>query len=85
MPDESKQFPAPPDPYTEHLVVLGVLDQRGPHTRSSLESSLDDIDREIVRDALRELASVGVVVIDGERVRASQATGRLDRLHMICI
>jgi hypothetical protein len=85
MQDESNQFPEPLDPYTEHLVVLGVLDQRGPHTRSSLESSLDDIDREMVRDALRELESVGVVVIDGERVAASQATGRLDRLHMICI
>jgi hypothetical protein len=85
MQDESKQFKDPPSPYVEHLIVLLALDRRGPFTRAEVEASLADIDAERVRASLKDLESVSVVVIDGEYVRPSQATARLDRLHMICI
>lgn len=85
MRGESKQFPAPPDPLVEHLIVLRVLHRQRPYTRTELESALGDLDAASVRDALRELEAVGVVVISGERVRPSQATARLDRLDMICV
>ncbi len=42
-------------------------------------------EREDITEAVDSLAAVGVVVLDGEQVRPSQAAKRIDALDMIGI
>jgi hypothetical protein len=71
----------------ERAIVLQVLgDEHSPRwTRSELEAQLDRIDLLTVNDALALLASDGVVVLDGEDVRAAACAQRLDDLGLVGI
>jgi hypothetical protein len=81
MQAESKQVPD--DPGTERLVVLQVLDRDWSPTE--LLRELHDVDPEAVSGAIRKLDTLGVLVLDDERVRASPAVMYLDSLGLITV
>lgn len=78
---KSKQVPG--DLGTERVVVLQVLD--GERSRTELERELHDIDREAISGALSSLEALGVVIVEGEQVRASPCAQRLDALGLITV
>jgi DNA-binding HxlR family transcriptional regulator len=67
----------------ERLVVLQVLDHE--RTRAELERELEDFDSETITRVLAGLEAAGVVVIDGQHVRASESLRRLDVLGLIAV
>ncbi len=73
-----------PYPLVENLVVLSVLRDDYPDgwTISELHTEIG-YEREDITDAVDSLKAVGVVVLDGEQIRPSQATARLDMLDLI--
>jgi predicted transcriptional regulator len=86
MHDPSKQDRGTGSPLVENLIVLQVLRNDRPDGCSINELHAEiGYDREDITEAVDSLAAVGVVVLDGEQVRASQATKRIDALDMICI
>ena len=70
----------------ERFVVLLVLD--GDHAevyaRAEIERALSGVDPLAISDALACLEVEGVVVLDGEQVRASRCARYLDGLGVIC-
>jgi hypothetical protein len=82
MRSESKQVPD--DHGTERTIVLQVLSAEG-CSRARLLSELRDASAEAIGDALSNLETLGVVVIEGGQVRASGATRHLDALGLIAI
>lgn len=79
-----EQFPA--SPLVERLIVLSVLRDDHPGDWSIGELHTDvGYERQDIIDAVDGLKAVGVVVLDGENVRPSQAAVRIDALDMICI
>lgn len=64
----------------ERFVILQVLDRE--QSRAGLERGQD---AETVGEALSGLEAAGLVVIDGERVRASEGLKRLDALGLIAV
>lgn len=86
MHDPSKQDRGTGSPLVENLIVLQVLRNDRPDGCSITELHAEiGFDREDITEAVDSLAGVGVVVLDGEQVRPSQATRRIDALDMICI
>ncbi len=86
MHDESKQVPEQASPLVEELIVLQVLRGDRPDGCSISELHAEiGFEREDITESVDSLAAVGVVVLDGEQVRPSQATKRIDALDMICI
>jgi hypothetical protein len=71
----------------ERALVLQVLRDDHPErwTRAELEAEVFDFDPLTVNEALTRLAAVGVVILDGERVRASACARRIDALELIAI
>jgi hypothetical protein len=69
----------------ERALVLQVL--RNDHderwTRAELEA--EDFDPLTVDEALRRLAAEGVVILEGQQVRASTCARRIDALELIGI
>jgi predicted transcriptional regulator len=86
MQGSSKQDTGEASPLVEELIVLQVLRDDRPDG-----CSITELHKEIgykqqdITEAVDSLAAVGVVVLDGEQVRASQATKRIDALAMLCI
>lgn len=71
----------------ERAIVLQVLRDEHPQrwTRSELETQLDRVDALTVNDAIELLARDGVVILDGENVRAATCARRLDDLGLVTI
>jgi hypothetical protein len=71
----------------ERAIVLQLLrdDHRDCWSRAELERELSDIEPLDISDALARLHVEGVVVLEGEQVRASGCTRRLDALEVICV
>ncbi|HXB64109.1 MAG TPA: hypothetical protein VNV42_04440 [Solirubrobacteraceae bacterium] len=71
----------------QRAVILALLDRDPPATwtRARLKDTLGDIDPGVLAAALTQLGAVGVIRLDGEHVRASLATRRLEQLGMISI
>ena len=86
MHDPSNQDRGTGSPLVEELIVLLALRDDRPDGCSIAELHKEiGYKRQDITDAVDSLVAVGVVVLDGERVRASQATKRIDALAMICI
>jgi hypothetical protein len=79
MQSQSKQVPV----CVERVVALFVLDHPGGCSRAELDGELHDLDREAVSAAVSGLAAVGVVSVEGEKVRASECIRHLDALNLI--
>jgi hypothetical protein len=73
------------DGYTERLVVLQLLGHKRGYPRARLLADLDDIEPEVVEQAIASLAQAGVLRVKRTRLHASVALQRLDELTMICI
>lgn len=86
MQSESNHDGGAESPLVEKLIVLNVLrdDHPGGWSVSELHADIG-FGRVDIADAVDGLKAVGVVVLDGEKVRPSQATVRIDALDMICI
>ncbi len=71
----------------ERAIVLQVLRDDHPErwTRAELEIEVFDFDPFTVNEALTRLVADGVVILDGERVRASACARRIDALELIAI
>ncbi len=82
MQSESKQVPD--DHGTERAIVLQVLSAER-CSRAKLQSELRDVGAEAISDALSNLQTLGVVVIEGEQVRALGAARCLDALGLIAV
>jgi hypothetical protein len=75
---------AVPDPGTERLVVLQLLD--GEHSFETLRETLDDIDPDAIRAALANLHAAGVATASGDsRFWASRCAQHMEALHMISV
>jgi hypothetical protein len=86
MQSESNQDRGAGSPLVEKLIVLSVLRDDHPDSWAIDELHADiGYGREDITEAVDSLKAVGVVVLAGEKVRPSQATGRIDALDMICI
>jgi hypothetical protein len=73
------------DEYTERLVVLQLLGHRRGYPRARLLSDLDDIESELVEQAIASLEQAGVLAVKRTRLHPSIALQRLDDLTMVCI
>jgi DNA-binding HxlR family transcriptional regulator len=71
----------------ERAVALQVLRNDHPErwSRSELERAIPDIEPVMIDEALEHLAAAGVVVLDGESVRASGCARHLDALGLIAV
>ncbi len=71
----------------ERAIVLQVLRDDHPErwTRAELENEVFDFDPLTIDEALTRLAADGVVILDGEQVRASACARRIDALELISI
>jgi biotin operon repressor len=86
MQDPSNQDRGTGSPLVEELVVLQVLrdDRTDGCSITELHKEIG-FEREDITEAVDSLKDAGVVVLDGEQVRASRAAKRIDALGMICI
>jgi DNA-binding transcriptional regulator YhcF (GntR family) len=73
------------DEYTERLVVLQVLGHGRGYPLARLLADLDDIEPQLVKQAIASLEEAGVVRVTRARVHPSAAMQRLDDLTMICV
>jgi hypothetical protein len=71
----------------QRVIVLQVLDDEHPEpwTLVELEAESSDLDPRAMRDGLARLAAEGVVILDGEQVRASRCVRHLDQLEIVAI
>lgn len=86
MQDQIKHIAASHDIEPERAIVLCLLDCD--HATDWLRNQLADelgLAGSTFEDSLRRLCTAGVIVLSGERVRASQATVYLDTLEMIAV
>ncbi len=86
MHDASNQF-ADGEPATESIIVLQLLRGDRPEwwSRADVLRELHDIDEDAIRGSLGHLARLGLLVLDGERVRVSDGLRHVDALGLICI
>jgi hypothetical protein len=75
----SKQVPV----RVERIVALFVLDRPAGCSRADLDHELKDIGREAISAAVSGLEAVGVVTVEGEKVRAAECIKHLDALNLI--
>jgi hypothetical protein len=86
MHDPSNQDRGTGSPLVEELIVLQVLRDDRPDGCSITELHKEiGFERNDITEAVDSLKGAGVVVLDGEQVRPSQATMRIDALDMIGI
>lgn len=85
MQNESNQILGEHDRRTERSLVLTVLDHPKRCSRAELETKLHDIEPLLVCNALAHLQAEGVVILDGEAVRASRCARHLDALGLIAV
>ena len=87
MQDQSKDSWASDPAIVERSVVLEVLreDHEPWWSRAELEREIYDVEPAAINAALERLREMGVIELDGERVRASPCARYLDDLGMICI
>jgi hypothetical protein len=85
MTDEQRQDWT--DEEVERAVVLQVLRDDHPErwTLEELTQEIEDMPAEIVGEAVRRLAGVGVVVLGEGECKASLAARRIDELGLISI
>jgi DNA-binding HxlR family transcriptional regulator len=71
----------------ERAIVLQVLRDDRPRrwTQAELEHAISDLDPQTVRSALATLEAEGVVVVDGEEVKASRAARHLDAIELVSV
>jgi hypothetical protein len=71
----------------ERAIVLQVLRDDHPErwTLEELTQEIEDMPAEIVAEAVRRLADVGVMVLGEEECKASPAARRIDALELISI
>jgi hypothetical protein len=71
----------------ERAIVLQVLSDDHPErwSRAELETEVSNISPWDICDALVQLEAEGVVIVEGEHVRASGCARRLDALDLISI
>jgi hypothetical protein len=71
----------------ERALVMQVLRDDHPErwSRAELERELSTIEPLEISDALAQLSAAGVVILEGEQVRASGCARHLDALNVICI
>jgi len=86
MQGESKQFPDG-EPATESIIVLQLLRGDRPEwwSRADVLRELHDIDPDAIRGSLAHLGRLGLLDLDGERVRVSEGLRHIDALGLICI
>jgi hypothetical protein len=71
---------------TERVIILQLLRKdRRRWTRAKLERELYDVDEDAIAGSLGHLERLGLVVLDGERVCASDGLRRMDELDFITI
>lgn len=85
MHDPSKQDGCQIDSHAEHLVVLMVAGVKRGRRRERIHSTLSDLDRSRVDDAIASLEAVGLVVVKGRSVHQSSALERIDALDFLAI
>lgn len=86
MQDTSNQDRGTGSPLVDELIILQVLRDDRPDGCSITELHKEiGFEREDITEAVDSLKDAGVVVLDGEQVRPSRATSRIDALSMICI
>jgi hypothetical protein len=85
MQDKSNQILGKHDRRTERSLILMILDRPERCSRVELETTLHDIDPLTVSDGLAQLATEGVVIVEGEDVQASRCARHLDALELIGI
>jgi hypothetical protein len=73
------------DGYTERLVALQVLGHKRGYPRARLLRDLDDIEPQLVEQAIASLEQAGVLYVKRTRLHPSGAMQRLDDLTMICV
>jgi hypothetical protein len=73
------------DGYTERLVVLQVLGRRRGYPRARLLADLNDIEQELVENAIASLERAGLVCVKRTSLYPSAALQRLQELMMICV
>lgn len=71
----------------QRAIVLQVLrsDHPARWSRSELTRAVSEVESSVVGEALTRLAGEGVVVLDGDGVRASECAKRLDALGLLAI
>jgi hypothetical protein len=79
------QDTGPEDLYLQRLVLLAVLNDPDGITRIDLHEDLDDFPAKHVDDAATQLAALGLVRAEGERVQPTDGLSRIDELELICI
>lgn len=86
MHGESKQFPDG-EFETERVIVLQLLRDDRPEwwPRADVLRELHDVNEDAIRGSLEHLGRLGVLDVDGERVRASDALRHIDSLGLLCI
>jgi len=70
---------------SQRSIILAALEHEHGISRSALSAELDDLGADTIVDALAVLAREGVIILDGERVRASRCAMHLDTLSLICV
>jgi hypothetical protein len=85
MPDE--RIDPRQEESTQCVIVLQVLrsDHELPWSRQEIERELHDVDPDAIGVALERLEEQGVVLREGEQLRASPCARHLDVLGFICI
>ncbi len=83
MHGKSKQGGCQIDSDAEHLVVLQVAGEFYGRSREQVQGALSDLGAHRVNAAIKSLAAVGVVVVNGRTVRQSRALARIDQLDFI--
>jgi hypothetical protein len=73
------------DNAVQAAVVLQLLGRVGAYPRADLSAALQAYAEENITAALDSLAAAGVVQLDGDGVRASDALKRLDELGLITV
>jgi hypothetical protein len=84
---QTKQIPGDRERQLQRAIVVQTLSENRDEgwSRARLEIEIGEADALRVADALAHLESEGVLELDGETVRASDATLWLEELELIAI
>ncbi len=87
MTSEQQQGEWTDEEQAERAIVLQVLRDDHPErwTRVELELEIEDRTAQVIADALVQLEAEGVVILDGEHIRAPACARRMDSLGLVSI